>query len=628
VNGFAARVPSFEPRALSPGTRLGKHEIIRRLAVGGMAELYLARAIGIEGFEKLVVIKRVHPHLASDADFIRMFLNEAKLAAALDHPNVTQVMDIGVADGEHYFTMEYLHGADLRELLQRSSSEGGLPLECGLEIVLGVARGLHHAHERCGPNGRPLGLVHRDVSPSNVFVTYEGGVKVVDFGIAKAGALTMQTRAGTLKGKIGYMSPEQCRGDAVDRRSDVFALGILLYEITTGRRLYFADSHYAILNKIIEGRFTLPCEVDPEYPAELEAIVRRALDTDPDERFPTAEAFQAALEDFVHEARIRCSTSVLARYVETLLGERPYPTAHIPMHERAVRSGATDVMVPPMRSGHIDDIVSETSVTIPRGIPRKIDKLVVRGGTLRAPGWGSRGSDGGHRGPDGGHRGPDGNLGRDRGTDGYPRVPDGSALGTDGYPRVPDGSALGTGGYPRVPDGSALGTGGYPHVPDGSALGTGVYPRAPDGDRRTRLRGLWAYGLVGVVALGVGLSMGGVLRSSSPDEREADSAPAEPSAEASATPGVAGEPSPAADGVLADESESDDLVLDDEVVLDDAVEIEPELDAEAGAEDEAGAEVEAAAVRKRKRKVRVRGSKSPGDEPRPRKSLYPPSYYE
>ncbi|MCH9683988.1 MAG: serine/threonine protein kinase [Deltaproteobacteria bacterium] len=348
MEGFAAHDPGFEPRALVPGSRLGNHEIVRRLAVGGMAELYLARVIGVSGFEKLVVAKRVHPHLASDANFIRMFLNEARLAATLDHPNVTQVMNIGVSHGEHFFTMEYLHGEDLRRVLEKAAPDGPLPLECAIEVVAAVARGLHHAHERHGPDGRPLGLVHRDVSPSNVLLTYEGGVKVVDFGIAKAGALTKQTTAGTLKGKIGYMSPEQCRGDPVDRRSDVFALGILLYETTTARRLFVAGSQYGVLNKIIEGRYAPPSAVTEDYPDELEAIVTRALATDPADRFETAEAMELALEDFAHCNHLRTSPRVLAQYLEGLLGHRPYPTAEIPTQTRPIRTGGTErrILVP------------------------------------------------------------------------------------------------------------------------------------------------------------------------------------------------------------------------------------------------------------------------------------------
>lgn len=509
MEGFAAAVPAFDPRALSPGTRLGKYEVIQRLAVGGMAELYLARAQGISGFEKLVVIKRVHPHLASDAGFIRMFLNEARLAATLDHPNVTSVMDIGMADGEHFFTMEYLHGEDLREVLQRAAPRGGLPRECAIEVLRGVARGLHHAHERVGSDGRPLGMVHRDVSPSNVFVTYEGGVKVVDFGIAKAGALTKQTQAGTLKGKIGYMSPEACRGDPVDRRSDVFALGILLYETTTGRRLFFAESQYAVLNKIIEGRYAPPSAVVSDYPDELEAIVRRALAVDPDERYPTAEVFQLALEEFAHEARLRCSPHVLSRYLEGLLGRRPYPTADIPITERPVQTGDTEV------AAETRPEVATDVATVPR--------LEV------------------------------------------------------------------------------------------------VSSEAAVEERRGR--GWVAYALVGVVAMVVGLGVGGMLRSEPESEAAAEPVAGSPAPEpssASALPAAAAEP------LRHEAAAGDEAVAGDEA---------PDVDGEddAGEDPESGEEEdepESAPGQARKRRRRAKTRDKAKDDQRRGKSLYPPSYYE
>src|SRR5690606_23277729 len=198
-----------------PGSLLGKYQLLRRIATGGMAELFLARATAIHGFEKLVVLKRILPQHAESEDFIRMFLAEARLAATLHHPNIVQVYDIGEEDNNNvFFTMEYVQGQDLRKLVRAArKAEKALPLEHILHIVMGIAAGLHHAHEKIGLDGRPLGIVHRDVSPSNVLVTYEGGVKIVDFGIAKAATAQTATIAGTLKGKIPYMSPEQCRGE-------------------------------------------------------------------------------------------------------------------------------------------------------------------------------------------------------------------------------------------------------------------------------------------------------------------------------------------------------------------------------------------------------------------------------
>jgi serine/threonine protein kinase len=312
---------------LTPGATLGgKYQILRRLAVGGMAELYLARTRGMGGFEKLVVIKRVLPHLAEEPEFIEMFFREARLAATLDHPNIVHVMDIGALDEDPYFVMEYVHGEDLRAVLRKAASRGSLGLEQAVAIVDAAATGLHYVHERNGLDGRPLGLVHRDVSPSNILVTYDGGVKVADFGIVKAAARTQMTRAGMMKGKVGYMSPEQCRGDEVDRRSDVFALGILLYETTTGHRLFHGDNDYAVLHRIVSGKY-MPLSFDVQgYPESLKAIVSRALRRDVDERYPTAEALSIDLQSFAHEAGLRLSSQIVAGCVRDLFGERPYPS--------------------------------------------------------------------------------------------------------------------------------------------------------------------------------------------------------------------------------------------------------------------------------------------------------------
>lgn len=315
---------------LAPGTILGgKYQLLRRLAVGGMAELYLARTRGMGGFEKLVVIKRVLPHLAEEPEFIEMFFTEARLAATLDHPNIVHVMDIGGEDEDPYFVMEYVHGEDLRAVLRTSAKRGPLSLECAVAIVIGAATGLHHVHERVGLDGLPLGLVHRDVSPSNILVTYDGGVKVADFGIVKAAARTQMTRAGMMKGKVGYMSPEQCRSEGIDRRSDVFGLGILLYETTTGHRLFHGDNDYAVLHRIASGKY-MPLSFDVEgYPEPLKAIVVRALQREPDDRYPTAQAFSTDLESFAHEAGLRLSSQAVAGCVRELFGERPYPSTDV-----------------------------------------------------------------------------------------------------------------------------------------------------------------------------------------------------------------------------------------------------------------------------------------------------------
>jgi len=288
-----------------------------------MAELYLARTVGLEGFEKLVVIKRILPQLAANASFVTMFVNEARLAATLQHPNVAQVYDIGNDDGDYFFAMEYVHGEDLdRIALQAQQRNQGIPLDASLTLIAGLCAGLHYAHERIGPDGTPLSIVHRDVSPSNVLVSYDGSVKLVDFGIARATSRTTSAHGG-LKGKIAYMSPEQCRADVVlDRRSDIYSIGTLLYLLTTGRPPFSGETDYAILNQIVNVDAPPPRQFLPTYPESLERIVLRALARDPAQRYATALELQGALEDFAHENRLRVSPLVLARLMSTLFPAR------------------------------------------------------------------------------------------------------------------------------------------------------------------------------------------------------------------------------------------------------------------------------------------------------------------
>jgi serine/threonine-protein kinase len=315
------------------GRPIGRYEPIRRLAVGGMAEIHLARllGVGIEGFEKLVVLKRILPQHALDPELLRMFLDEARLSATLTHPHITEVYDVGADGDAPFFAMEYVHGANLRELMRAHARSAGLdtaavvPLELGhaIEIVAAAAAGLHYAHDRLGPGGEALGIVHRDVSPSNVLVSYDGAVKVSDFGIAKWALQRTRTQEGTLKGKFAYMSPEQCRGRAVDRRSDVFALGTILYELTTGAAPFTGDSDLEILNRIATGVAAPPAWPEDKgvYPTALADIVMRALAPHPDHRYPTMQALQVALETFAREASVPVSTVALGELMQRLFAD-------------------------------------------------------------------------------------------------------------------------------------------------------------------------------------------------------------------------------------------------------------------------------------------------------------------
>jgi serine/threonine protein kinase len=305
------------------GRRLGKYEILRHIATGGMAEIHLARATGIEGFEKLCVIKQILPNLAENREFVDMFLDEARLAATLHHSNVVQVYDIGSVAGVFFFSMEFLHGEDVSRINKAVVARGEkFPLDHAMSIAIGACAGLHYAHEKTGMDGRALNIVHRDVSPANVFVTFDGGIKLLDFGIAKASLRQTQTRVGTLKGKIRYMSPEQCRGAEIDRRSDVFSLCIMLWELTTGARLFSGDTEFELMECIVNQDARPASRARPGYPPELERILAKGLARNPAQRYQTAEDLQIDLENFARETKLVISTVALSRWVRGLFVEK------------------------------------------------------------------------------------------------------------------------------------------------------------------------------------------------------------------------------------------------------------------------------------------------------------------
>ena len=291
-----------------------------------MAELLLARATGMSSFERHVVIKRIHAAHAGDERLVQMFLDEARLAASLHHQNIVQVYDVGEQGGQYFFAMEYVHGEDLRKV-HAKLKDSPMPLAIVVSIVSAAAAGLHHAHEQRGPGPEraPLGLVHRDVSLGNILVGYDGSVKLVDFGLARAAMRSVKTRTGTLKGKAEYMSPEQCMGKELDRRSDVFALGIVLYELATGRRLFKAANDYLSMTAIVGGEIPKPSTHRADIPPALDEIIMRALARAPEARFPSAEAMREALEQFAVSAELRVSTKALADYMHGLFGDRLEP---------------------------------------------------------------------------------------------------------------------------------------------------------------------------------------------------------------------------------------------------------------------------------------------------------------
>ncbi|HEX7844084.1 MAG TPA: protein kinase, partial [Kofleriaceae bacterium] len=308
------------------GSTANKYQILGRLAVGGMAEIFLARGANATGMERYCVLKRILRERASDAQFVQMFLDEARLAAQLQHPNIASVYDLGMLGDSYFFTMEYVHGETVRSLLHRAGGQQRpIPLACVLTIIAGTAAGLHHAHERVSNEGRPLGIVHRDVSPSNLMVSYEGNVKIVDFGVAKAADRAVETKSGTVKGKISYLSPEQCRGTRVDRRSDLFSLGIVMWEMLTGARLYRRTSDFDNMTAIVNEPPPRPSSRRAEVPRAVDDIVLRLLAKSVEGRFQTAGEVVDALEDASMRAGTILSTSAVSRLIRDLFGTRAEP---------------------------------------------------------------------------------------------------------------------------------------------------------------------------------------------------------------------------------------------------------------------------------------------------------------
>jgi serine/threonine-protein kinase len=351
--------------ALAPGSILGRYEILRMLSVGGMAEIYLARAEGLAGFEKRVVLKRMLPHFAAQATFVEMFLAEARLAALLTHPNIVQVYDIGESTGDYYYAMEHVHGVDLRQMMQAEVALGRkVPISIIAAIGMGLCAGLDYAHSRCAADGSFLGVVHRDVSLSNVLVSFDGCVKITDFGVAKTQASGNKTQVGTLKGKIGYMSPEQARGEPLDRRSDVFAIGIVLWELLAGRRLFTGDVDFMVLRRIVDEDAPSPARTRPDVPPMLEQIVRRALVRDRNGRYATARELQRDLEVFARDERLPVSDLELAEYTRGLFADRSRDESVVARLPLAPRTGGSGSASAERTARAVDEDEGDPSIVI------------------------------------------------------------------------------------------------------------------------------------------------------------------------------------------------------------------------------------------------------------------------
>ena len=296
--------------------RFGKYDLLALLATGGMAEIWLARISGAGGFEKLVVIKRLLDQLAVKPDYVEMFLDEARINARLSHTNVVQVLELGQVEGKYFMAMEYVAGLSVAQVGKKATQRlGDVPQNVACGIVAQACGGLHYAHEMRLPDGTPLHIIHRDVSPQNLILTFEGLVKVVDFGIAHAAGRQHKTRAGLVKGKSSYMSPEQCLGLPLDRRSDVFALGIVLYELCTARRLFKRSTPYATFEAITKGDIPPPRSLNSKIAPAVEKVILHALMVRADDRFATAGEMQEALEQAMHVAALRGAPSDLESFV-------------------------------------------------------------------------------------------------------------------------------------------------------------------------------------------------------------------------------------------------------------------------------------------------------------------------
>ena len=303
--------------------RVERYELMGEIASGGMATVYLARLLGMGGFQRFVAMKRLHPHLASEKEFVEMFLDEARIAARIHHPNVVPILEVGASAVGYYLVMEYIEGDTLARLLARAASTGKkLPVSIALRVAIDMLSGLHAAHELHDDHNEPVNLVHRDVSPQNVLVGQDGIARITDFGVARAASRLTATRVGQLKGKIAYMAPEQAAGaEDLDRRADVFSAGIVIWEALAQKRLFKAENEAATLSRVITEPVPLLFQIAPQVSKEVSGVVMRSLDRDPDKRFMTCAAFGDALEAAAALKDKVASPRELAAYVNEVMGQ-------------------------------------------------------------------------------------------------------------------------------------------------------------------------------------------------------------------------------------------------------------------------------------------------------------------
>jgi serine/threonine protein kinase len=310
------KTPSFRVHAF------GHYYLLERIAVGGMAEIFKAKQVGVRGFEKIIVIKKILQHLSEDPEFVEMFEDEAKIAARLTQANIVQIYELGEVDGTLYIAMEYIEGRNLRDITRAASGKGlHLPVEQCVMIMTEVLKGLDYAHRKTDSSGVPLSIIHRDMSPQNIILSYEGEVKILDFGIAKAASKISKTEAGVLKGKFSYMSPEQASGKMIAQTSDIYACGVILHELLTSDRLFRAKTDIETLERVKEGKVLPPSEKNDQIPPELDAIALKALTKDPAHRYQTAGEMLTDLTRLAYEKKYSFGSQDLTAFMNILFEE-------------------------------------------------------------------------------------------------------------------------------------------------------------------------------------------------------------------------------------------------------------------------------------------------------------------
>jgi serine/threonine protein kinase len=368
-------------KLFEPGTgrqRVDRYELVGEIASGGMATVYLARLGGVGGFQRFVAMKRLHPHLQGEKEFVEMFLDEARLSAGIHHPNVVAILEVGASPVGYYLVMEYVEGDTLARLLARAASNSQrIPTQIALRMVLDALAGLHAAHELKDDQGELVHLVHRDVSPQNVLVGVDGIARITDFGVARASSRLTATRVGQLKGKLAYMAPEQAQGDPIDRRADVFSAGVLIWETLASKRLFKAENEVATLQRVMNDPIPPLTRVAPHISREVASVVHRALDRDPTKRFQTAAEFADALEAAAGGRDGIADPRDVASFVKTTLG------TEIEQQREAVRAwiarsepSQVGVFAPPGAPSS----VSVAAMSIPEG-SQSLSQGALHGGT-------------------------------------------------------------------------------------------------------------------------------------------------------------------------------------------------------------------------------------------------------